>query len=110
MKKTALLILSILSVAFTHAQILKRAPKNNPFEDSLNKVIVDFKNNFRNIQSEPLPAEIGADSYQSAICLPGASHCTIMRYHSVVDNSASWQAVLYAGETVSYTHLRAHET
>jgi hypothetical protein len=98
MKKTALFILFVMAFAFTHAQLIKPAPKNNPFEDSLNKVIIDFKNNFTNLQSTRLPAEIDADTYQSNTCLPGAAHCIIMRYHSVVDNSASWQAILYTGE------------
>jgi hypothetical protein len=100
MKKPALLIISFFAVAITQAQLLKQPiPKSNSFEDSLNKVVIDFANNFKNLQSTRLPAEIDADTYISTICLPGAVHCTIMRYHSVVDNSASWQAVVYAGES-----------
>jgi hypothetical protein len=100
MKKPALLIISFFAVAITQAQLLKQPiPKSNSFEDSLNKVVIDFANNFKNLQSTRLLAEIDADTYLSTICLPGAVHCTIMRYHSVVDNSASWQAVVYAGES-----------
>ena len=100
MKKPALLIISFFAIAITQAQLLKKpAPKDNPFEDSLSKVVIDFANNFKNLQSTRLPAEIDADTYLSTICLPGAVHCTIMRYHSVVDNSASWQAIMYAGES-----------
>jgi len=98
MKKTTLLNLFIFCIVFAEAQTIKPISKDKAFEDSLNKIVVDFKNNFRNIQSKPLPAEIDADTYQSSICLPGATHCIIMRYHSVVDNSASWQSILYTGE------------
>jgi hypothetical protein len=99
MKKPALLIISFFAIAVTQAQLLKKpVPKDNPFEDSLSKVIIDFANNFKNLQSTRLPAEIDADTYLSNICLPGAVHCTIMGYHSVVDNYASWQAIVYAGE------------
>jgi hypothetical protein len=99
MKKTILLHFIIFCTVFTQAQSIKPVSKDHSFQDSLNMVVVDFKNNFRNIQSNPLPAEIDADTYQSTICLPGATHCVIMRYHSVVDNSASWQAILYTGES-----------
>jgi len=98
MKKIKLLIFSFFAFACVQAQLIKPTPKTNPFEDSLSKVVLDFKNNFTNLQSDRLPVEIDADTYQSNICLPGATHCIVMRYHSVVDNSASWQAILYTGE------------
>ena len=39
-----------------------------------------------------------ADLYKSTVGLPGAVYCTIKRYHSKIDNSASWQCIAYAGE------------
>lgn len=91
-------MLSILTSSTLSAQMLKPAAKSNGFEDSLNMVVTDFKNNFTSIQGSNLLAGIDAEAYQSNICLPGATHCIIMRYHSLVDKSASWQATFYSGE------------
>lgn len=98
MKKTKLLILSILTSITLNAQLLKPAAKSNSFEDSLNIVVTDYKNNFTGLQGPILSAETDAETYQSNSCFPGASHCIIMRFHSIVDKSASWQSTLYSGE------------
>lgn len=99
MKKIAIIIICAFAAVTSFAQVFKTVSIDNQFADSLNKVVLDFKNNFRNIQSQHLPVEINADAYQSIICLPGASHCTILRYHSEEDNSASWQATMYTGDS-----------
>ena len=99
MKKTLLLVIFSITVLFSHAQLFKQPPASNNFADSLNKIVLDFKNNFNNIQGNKLPAEIDADTYLSKICLPAAVGCKIMRYHSVQDKSASWQGIMYAGDS-----------
>ena len=83
-------MVSILTSTTLSAQMLKPAAKNNAFENSLNMVVTDFKNNFTTLQGSNLLAGIDAETYQSNICLLGAAHCIIMRYHSLVDKSASW--------------------
>ena len=98
MKKTLLLSCSIFTSMLLYSQSFKPAPKNNSFEDSLNIVVTDYKNNFSGLQGAELQAGIDAETYESKMCLPGATHCIIMRYHSVVDKSASWQATLYSGD------------
>ena len=69
------------------------------FAETINKVVLDFTNNFINIQGSKIPADVDVDSYKSKWCLPGALGCKIMRYRSVEDKSASWQAGLYEGES-----------
>ncbi len=68
------------------------------FSEALNKVVQDFTSNFVHIQGEKIPADIDADSYKSKVCVPGALGCKIMRYRSVQDKTASWQAGLYEGD------------
>ena len=97
-KKTLLLFLFSIAVVFSKAQLIKLASRDNAFEDALGKIVIEFKNNFNNIQGSKLPAEVDADTYTSKICLPAAVGCKIMRYHSVEDKSASWQAAMYAGD------------
>ncbi len=99
MKKIFLLITFSVAILFSVAQTLKPASQDNAFADALNKIAADFRNNFVNIQGEKLPAETDADTYKSKVCLPDAVGCSITRYHSVEDNSASWQAATYAGDS-----------
>lgn len=98
MKKNKLLILCLITSINLSAQLLKPAARSNSFEDSLNIVLTDYKTNFTSLQGSILSAETDTETYQSNTCLPGATHCIIMRFHSVVDKSASWQATLYAGD------------
>jgi len=102
MKKIgSLFILSI--VCLTVAAQTTAAPKppsaDAAFTETLSKVVQDFTFNFVNIQGAKMPAEVDADSYQSKVCMPGALGCKVMRYRSVEDKSASWQAAVYAGDS-----------
>lgn len=98
MKKTSLLFLLAAMMLPSLAQTVKPPAPDAAFSASINKITVDFTHNFLNIQGSRMPAEVDADTYTSKICLPGALGCKIMRYHSVEDNSANWQAALYAGD------------
>ncbi len=101
MKKALFLFVVIFTCMQITAQTIKPAKPLNAdalFSEALSKVVQDFTFNFVNIQGARMPAEVDADTYRSKICMPAALGCKIMRYHSVEDKSASWQAVLYAGE------------
>lgn len=100
MKKTLLLTCLCFVFIHTKAQIFKPATSTaNYFSDSLTNIVVDFAFNFKNIQGESLPGEVDADVFQSKIGLPGAQGCMIKRYHSVLDNTASWQCTMYSGDS-----------
>jgi hypothetical protein len=60
--------------------------------------VASFDDNFNGIQGSMLPSQPDAETYFSTTCLPNALHCIIYRYHSVMDKSASWQAIMYAGD------------
>ena len=101
MKKTNLLLaLCLLATQFTHAQFYKTIlPAPDSFTDSLERIVEDFRYNFYPIQGRQLVSEGMVDIYQSNRGIPGAAHCTIQRYHSEEDTTASWQAVMYDGES-----------
>ena len=98
MKKNLLLFLCISLLCNTHAQFSKPSSSNS-FSDSLNKVVLAYKINFSSIEGKAMPDQDDAAAYHSKIGLPGALHCFILRYRSVKDKSASWQAVMYEGES-----------
>ena len=82
---------------FTQAQFYKSVLPTPAFNDSLTKVVIDFRNNYKQIQGKELTPQTGMEVYQSTISLPGAAHCTIYRFHSRLDTTASWQAIMYDG-------------
>lgn len=97
--KKAILFFSIISCSiFCHAQIGLLSGQSKQFADSLNKIVLDFKNNFTTIKGKQLNAEPDAIVYASTIGLPAAKNCIIKKYTSTEDRSASWQALLYSSE------------
>ncbi|MBL0359120.1 MAG: hypothetical protein IPP72_20640 [Chitinophagaceae bacterium] len=99
MKKILSVIVFAATCFIATAQIKKPVSADAAFSESLSKIVLDFTYNFINIQGSRMPAEVDADTYQSKVCLPGALGCKVMRYHSVEDKSANWQAAVYAGDS-----------
>jgi len=98
MKKQILLFLLMFLALFCNAQSGKPIKQEGAFSTALSAIIIDFKNNFSNIQSNELAGASSTNTYTSSICLPDAVHCTVERYNSEEDKSASWQALLFEGE------------
>ena len=100
MKKYWLTLAAFLLIAsFSQAQFYRNIlPGSGNFGDSLSKIIVDFKSNFRNIQGDAIPQQMNTDIYESKITLPGTTQNYIMRSHSANDTMATWQAMVYHGE------------
>jgi hypothetical protein len=98
MKKVLLIILCLFNFVMAGAQFYKALVPSPAFNDSLTKVVIDFRNNFKKIQGKELIPQAGMEVFQSKIGLPGALHCTIYRFHSKIDTTASWQAIMYDGE------------
>lgn len=89
----------IFIVSFSQAQFYRGIlPGSGNFGDSLSKIVVDFKTNFRNIQGDAIPQQMGMDIYESKITLPGTTQNYIMRSHSANDTLGTWQALVYHGE------------
>lgn len=98
-------ILSCLAVMLLlttgNAQIFKSALQSLQFSENLNKVVLDFRNNFYRIQAEALTTEGEKEVYRSSISLPGSVSSVIFRFNSRVDTTASWQATMFEGDTYS---------
>lgn len=99
MKKRILFLLLSGITGATLAQQPKPVSADAAFSEALNKVVQDFTSNFVHIQGAKMPAEVDADSYKSKVCIPVSLGCKIMRYRSVQDKTANWQAGLYEGES-----------
>jgi hypothetical protein len=94
------LILAILLCGlFSNAQFYKSFVPSPAFTDSLNRIVADFRHNYHSIQGEALGSQNDVDTYQSKNSLPGAVECFIYRFHSVQDTTASFQAVMYKGDS-----------
>lgn len=98
MKKLLLLLICCLKLVFADAQFYKALLPSPAFNDSLTSVVMDFRNDFKYLQGYELMPQYGMEVYQSKIGLPGAAHCAIYRFHSQLDTSASWQAIMYEGD------------
>lgn len=99
MKKLLLFSLFSLLTFFGNAQLIKPVKTTETFSKTLSIIVLDYKNNFINIQQKELAGSVGNNIFNSSVCLPGALHCTITRYNSLEDKSASWQATIFAGES-----------
>ncbi|MCW3111862.1 MAG: hypothetical protein JWR18_258 [Segetibacter sp.] len=98
MRKT-LFVLLLLSTTLTRAQFYKSVIPSPEFSTALEKIVLDFRLNFSTIQGNSLSNHGDAETYESIIKLPGARECIIYKYHSKIDTTASWQAIMYKGDS-----------
>lgn len=100
MKKIIWLLIPLFCITKSNAQLIKKLnPAGGAFSDALSKIVIDFRNNFYSVQGNALPSLPDAEIFKSTVCLPSAEHCVIYRYHSVEDKNASWQSIMYTGES-----------
>lgn len=98
-KNIAVLLLILCSTQSGQAQFYKATPPaSSSFSDSLAIIVQDFKKNYSTIEGNQLPSQGDMDVYNSKATIPGAMHCAIYRFHSQVDTTASWQAIMYEGD------------
>ncbi|MDQ6814946.1 MAG: hypothetical protein M3040_14515 [Bacteroidota bacterium] len=99
MKKNLLaLLLIFVSGNVCNGQFYKSLLPSPEFSNALEKIVLDFRLNFSSIQGNSLNNERDAETFESVVKLPGANNCTVYKFHSKVDTSASWQAVMYKGD------------
>ena len=98
-KKSTLLLLFLCSIHFSQAQFYKSILPSDAFSDSVSIIVQDFKKNFSTIEGRQLPSQGEMDVYHSKVTIPGAVHCAIYRFHSLEDTTASWQAIMYEGDS-----------
>ena len=98
MRRSSLIAFAFIIGIHCNAQFYKSFFPSGAFTDSLTKVVLDFRFNYKAVQGEALPSQNGAEVYRSKVKLPGAEHCIIYRFHSLEDTTASWQAIMYTGD------------
>ena len=81
------------------AQFYKKIMPGNNISAAVASITENFQNNYHRIQGDELPADEGREIYRSTVTVPGASHAVIYRFHSKEDTTASFQAILYEGES-----------
>lgn len=99
MKNATILLLGILLVVTKlQAQLPKLASPASVFSQNLAKITLAFRSNYYEIQGVQLPSQEDMDVFKSLVQLPGAKHCTVFRFHSKIDTTASFQAIMYEGD------------
>lgn len=93
------LALAIFFSQVSSAQLFNKVLPSNGFSSAVSKVIENYPNNYIAIQGENLPSDEDREIFRSIIIPPGANQCVIYRFHSKEDSTASWQCILYEGET-----------
>lgn len=93
-----LVALFVFGFNFAHAQFYKSLLPSPEFSSALEKIVLDFRLNFKTIQGQSIDKQGEADIFESAAKLPGVSECLIYQYHSDLDTTASWQGIVYKGD------------
>ena len=88
----------LLVAALSHAQLSLPVLPSPEFNSALEKIVVDFRYNFKNIIGDTINTQGEVETYSSKVTLPGTYNCTINKYHSAKDTTASWQAIVYKGD------------
>jgi hypothetical protein len=103
------LTLMTLFLIFISSRAQPVGPKPAAFPGAIEAVLHDFPANLQHITGELLLAQGETDCYISMITPPGAESCTITRYHSIRDSTASWQAKMYSGDDFEKASRAYHE-
>jgi hypothetical protein len=98
MRKTILAVFAFFIYCAGYAQLHKTALPPN-FSDSLEKIALDFRLDYHSIQNNSsISQQDDYEMYAPYITLPGSTDCAILRFHSVEDSTAAYQASFYSGD------------
>ncbi|MDF2190197.1 hypothetical protein [Paraflavitalea sp. CAU 1676] len=101
MKKLTNLLLAVMALSLSaHAQF-KSEPSNAGFIKAVETIMGDFPYNYKHITGELVEATGDWHQYSSTVKIPGSEHCVVGLYHSEIDTTASWQALLFRSDNFS---------
>jgi hypothetical protein len=105
---TLLAAIAMLSASAQPKLFEKSAPAG--FYKGIETVLGDFPYNYKHITGDLVQAEGEIEHYASTVTLPGSESCLIGIYHSALDTTASWQALMFRNEDFEkaakeYKHL-----
>lgn len=99
MKKISTLLVAVMAMMTSHAQFrLLDKPAQPGFSKAVETILGDFPYNYKHITGEQVLQEVDMSQFASTVELPGAKSCLIAHYHSGLDTTASWQALMFRGE------------
>jgi virulence-associated protein VapD len=100
MKRVTNLLLAAMALSLSvHAQSKQDRTSSPGFIKAVETILSDFPYNYRHITGELVDATGDWQQFASTVTLPGAESCMIGHYHSELDTTASWQALMFRGET-----------
>ncbi|WP_315822057.1 hypothetical protein [Paraflavitalea speifideaquila] len=100
MKKLTNLLLACMAMSFSvHAQLKMDRDPSPGFIKAVETILGDFPYNYKHITGELVEATGDWHQYASTVILPGSETCVVGLYHSELDTTASWQALMFRSET-----------
>lgn len=103
-------LLAICFLSFTSfAQLKSITPIKTAFTQAISSLLNDLPRNFHTTRGELLLSQGEIDSYECKVKIPGAEDCSITRYHSEEDTTASCQANMYHDENFKKAVARYKE-
>ena len=100
MKKLTNLLLAVMVMSLSvHAQFKMDKDPSPAFIKAVETILGDYPYNYRHITGELVEATGDWHQYASTVTLPGSESCLIGVYHSALDTTASWQALMFRSET-----------
>ena len=93
-----LLALMVMSLS-VQAQFKMDKDPSPGFVKAMETILSDFPYNYKHITGDLVEATGDWHQYASTVMLPGSESCLVGYYHSELDTTASWQALMFRGET-----------
>lgn len=91
--KALTLIFVVFTVITGHPQI--KLLNNNPeFRQSLDKIMADYCNQFRNLKGDPIVDNPESSEFTSTVTLPGSEECTIIQMRNTKHETRAFQALM----------------
>lgn len=109
MKHPCLFFIASLLSFGAFAQLRSITPLKTAFSQSVSAILRDFPDNLRNVSGELVLSQGEIDNYECKVKIPGAEDCSVTRYHSEEDTTASWQARMYHHENFKTASARYRE-
>ena len=98
MKSVTNLLLAVMAMLSASAQTDLFTKTNPGFSKAIETVLGDFPYNYKHITGELVQKDGDHERFASTVMLPGAETCLVGFYHSELDTTASWQAVMFRHE------------
>ncbi len=87
-----------LSSTLCKSQFYKAVLPSSEFTTALEKIVLDFRLNFKTIQGNSIDIQDAVDTYESTGILPGSNLSIMFNYHSKAGTTGGWAGRLDRGD------------